>query len=263
MILEKICKQVSSRLNARKKQVSEASILKDLKSARKPHSFVKGLSQDGIHIIAEVKRASPSQGAINLMSDPNSIATSYLCHGAFGISVLTETDFFNGNPAFLKSIRDLHPEARLLMKDFVLDPFQLAEARILGADAVLLIAKALSKSQLKELVECALEFSLSPLVEVHNEDELQLALETNTSFVGINNRCLDTFKTDLSATKRLMKMIPPGITVISESGIHNGQDIKDLLPTGVRGFLVGSTLMRQEDPGLGLALLLKEANQCI
>ena len=206
-------------------------------------------------IIAEVKKGSPSKGVIRPDFDPLDIAEIYQNNGATCISVLTDERFFLGHLRFLSLIRE-QVGLPLLRKDFLFDPYQVYEASIGGADAILLIAAMLELPQLRDLAALAAELQLDVLLEVHDERELETALQVPVDLIGINNRSLHTFVTDLGTTERLAKMIPPERLIVAESGINCRADIDRLLSAGAKGFLVGESLMRQEDIGAKLQELL-------
>lgn len=218
--------------------------------------FALALSGAGRRIIAEVKKASPSKGLIRADFDPVAIAQEYSNCGASAISVLTEERFFQGGLAHLEKIRSAVP-VPLLRKDFILDPYQLAEARGHGADAVLLIAALLDDDLLRALCEQADEMGLDSLIEVHSEDELQKALKAGARLVGINNRDLRTFEVSLQTTERLAPSIPEGTVAVCESGIDGPQQIRQVESWGLRVFLIGESLMRAPSPGRKLAELLR------
>ena len=207
-------------------------------------------------VIAEVKKGSPSKGIIRPDFDPIDIAMTYEAHGASCLSVLTDERFFLGNLRFLGLIRE-RVGLPLLRKDFIIDPYQVYEARAAGADAVLLIAAILEAAQLAELVGVARELSLDVLLEVHDEADLGKALDTDCELIGINNRDLRTFVTDLAVTERLIPRIPSDRFVVTESGIFTRSDIDRLLAAGAKGFLIGESLMREEDIGAKLDELLE------
>jgi len=206
-------------------------------------------------VIAEVKKGSPSKGVIRADFDPVDIAMTYEAHGACCLSVLTDERFFLGNLRFLGLIRE-RVGLPLLRKDFIIDPYQLYEARAAGADAALLIAAILQPDQLAELVGTARELFLDILLEVHDEADLEKALTTDCELIGVNNRDLRTFVTDLAVTERLLPRIPAERFVVSESGIVTRADIDRLLAAGAGGFLVGESLMREDDMGAKLDELL-------
>jgi indole-3-glycerol phosphate synthase len=206
-------------------------------------------------VIAEVKKGSPSKGVIRPDFDPIEIASIYQKCGATCISVLTDEKFFMGHLRYLALIRE-QVALPLLRKDFMFDPYQIYEAAAGGADAVLLIAAMLEASRLDELAALARELYLDILLEVHDERELEMALRTDIGVIGINNRSLHTFVTDLSTTERLAAMIPSDRLVVAESGINSRADVLRLQSAGAGAFLVGESLMREEDIGAKLRELL-------
>ncbi|MDP4650525.1 MAG: indole-3-glycerol phosphate synthase TrpC [Haliea sp.] len=199
-------------------------------------------------VIAEVKKASPSQGVIRADFDPAAIARSYESGGAACLSVLTDVDFFQGSDAFLQQARAACT-LPVLRKDFTIDAWQVVEARAIGADAVLLIAAALEDAQMRELAETATEYGLDVLVEVHNRAELERALDLGLPLMGINNRDLHTFTTALETTLNLLPYIPGDRIVVTESGIHTAENVAFMRDAGVFSFLVGEAFMRAEQPG--------------
>lgn len=206
-------------------------------------------------IIAEVKKGSPSKGVIRADFDPLGIASIYAENGAACISVLTDSQFFLGDLAYIPAIRKI-VKVPLLRKDFIFDPYQIYEARVASADAILLIAAMLDMSRLKDLASQAHELGLDVLLEVHEEGELETALETDCKLIGINNRNLRTFETSLSTTERLAKLVPPERLIVSESGINSRNDVVRLSESGAVAFLVGESLMREADIGAKLRELL-------
>jgi indole-3-glycerol phosphate synthase len=209
----------------------------------------------GRRIIAEVKRASPSQGTIREEFEPAVLAKEFAAHGAAALSVLTEERFFRGSLLDLECVRS-EVALPLLRKDFVIDGYQLSEAKAFGADAVLLIAALLNSALLRELLDEARSLSLDPLVEVHTESELERVLEAGAPLIGINNRDLGTFEVRLETTERLLPLVPEGVTVASESGFHTIEQIRRFEALGVRIFLIGEALMRAPRPGEKLKELL-------
>ena len=199
-------------------------------------------------IIAEIKKASPSQGVIRENFQPIIIAQDYAMNGASCISVLTDKTFFQGSEAYLQMVRERCP-LPVLRKDFMIDPYQIYEARALGADCILLIVAALEDSLMHELSDVATKLGMDVLVEVHNADELQRALILDTQLMGINNRNLRTFETSLQTTLDLKAEIPSDRMVITESGIHTQADVQLMLDNDVYAFLVGEAFMRAESPG--------------
>ncbi|MBA8889472.1 indole-3-glycerol phosphate synthase [Dokdonella fugitiva] len=205
-------------------------------------------------VIAEVKKASPSRGVIRADFDPAAIAASYAAGGAACLSVLTDTDFFQGSEAYLQQARAACA-LPVLRKDFTVDPYQVYEARAIGADAILLIVAALDDAVLLELALLAAELDLDVLVEVHDEDELERALDVPAPLVGINNRNLRTFETSLDTTLRLRGRVGDGRVLVTESGIHAPADVARMREAGIDAFLVGEAFMRAPDPGAELARL--------
>ncbi|EED36988.1 indole-3-glycerol phosphate synthase [Luminiphilus syltensis NOR5-1B] len=205
-------------------------------------------------VIAEVKRASPSKGVIREHFVPAEIAASYQAGGAACLSVLTDADFFQGNEQYLREARAAC-DLPVLRKDFTIDEYQIWEARSIGADAILLIAACLESSELAALHECAGEAGLDVLVEVHTAAELEDALALHTPLIGINNRDLHTFDTSLETTLGLLGSIPGDVLVVTESGIHNPEDVQRMRSAGVHSFLVGEAFMRAENPGAELERL--------
>jgi indole-3-glycerol phosphate synthase len=208
-------------------------------------------------IIAEVKKGSPSRGIIRPDFDPLEIAEIYQNNGATCLSVLTDEQFFMGHLRFLALIRET-VSLPLLRKDFICDPYQIYETRAAGADAVLLIAACLELSQLREFHAVAVELHLDVLLEVHDEAEMETALRTDCTLIGVNNRNLRTFVTDLETTGRLARMMPAGRLLVAESGINSRADIVRLQGDGAGAFLIGESLMREENIGVKLQELLND-----
>ena len=209
-------------------------------------------------VIAEVKKASPSQGVIRADFDPAAIARSYEMGGASCLSVLTDADFFQGSEAFLHQARAACA-LPVLRKDFTIDPYQVYEARVIGADAILLIVAALDGSALLEMALIAAELDLDVLVEVHDEAELERALEIPAPLIGVNNRNLRNFEVSLDTSLRLRELVPPNRLLVAESGIRTRGDVERLRSAGVNAFLVGEAFMRGADPGTQLATLFQDA----
>jgi len=205
-------------------------------------------------VIAEVKRASPSKGLLRDPFIPSEIATSYGRHGAACLSVLTDSQFFQGGLDHLVQARAAC-ELPVLRKDFMIDPYQVVEARAHGADCILLIVAALELAQMRELESVARDLGMSVLVEVHDGAEMDLALQLETPLIGVNNRDLRTFETRLETTYALMERVPAGRMLITESGIRKPEDVRAMRSRGVGGFLVGEAFMRAPDPGRELARL--------
>ncbi|MCL2875979.1 MAG: indole-3-glycerol phosphate synthase TrpC [Betaproteobacteria bacterium] len=203
-------------------------------------------------VIAEIKKASPSNGLICLDLQPSEIARTYEAHGAACLSVLTDETFFQGSPAALKAARAAC-EIPVLRKDFFIDPYQVFEARAMGADAILLIATVLSDTRMQVFAEIARDLGMAVLVEVHDDRELERALQLDTPLIGINNRDLSTFNVSLETTLKLRPHIPPERIVITESGIRTRKDVAAMRAADVHAFLVGEAFMRTEEPGQALA----------
>jgi len=264
MILDRIIADTRAALARRKEIYPEGALRERFAQVPPPLSLTRCLRRPGISIIAEIKRASPSRGALNSTLEPAQMAMAYASAGADAISVLTETNYFHGSLADLREVRLGLAKAGmpcpLLRKDFIIDPYQLLEARAWGADAVLLIAAALGDSDLARLFENALTLGLTPLVEIHNEQELERVLLLDPPVVGINNRNLRDFTVDLAVTRRLRPLIPPSCVVISESGIREPAQMRELAALGVDAVLIGEALVTSADPAARLRDL-KEAGQ--
>lgn len=249
MILDKILAHKVHEVVAAKEKTSVAQLEDMIAKRQPPRGFedrLRKCSQDGTAIIAEVKKGSPSKGIIREDFDPLQIACAYQKAGATCLSVLTDEQFFFGHLDYLAQI-SAQVELPLLRKDFIIDPYQIYEARAHCADAVLLIAAVLDLAQLKEFHALAVQLGMDVLLEVHNAEELELALQTDCSLIGINNRCLKTFVTDLQVSEELLKLIPRQRLVVSESGIHCREDIVQLQRVGAGAFLIGESLMREDD----------------
>ena len=205
-------------------------------------------------VIAEVKKASPSKGVIRADFDPAAIAASYAAHGAACLSVLTDRDYFQGCPAYLQAARAACA-LPVLRKDFIVDPYQIVEARAMGADCILLIAAALSAAQMREFEQQAQALGLAVLVEVHNAEELDAALTLATPLIGVNNRNLRTFSVSLDTTLDLLPAIGAERIAVTESGIATAEDVTRMRANQVNTFLVGEAFMRQADPGAALSAL--------
>jgi indole-3-glycerol phosphate synthase len=248
-ILDRIVADKYEELAAARRLVPIAQLEARLLHAPPPCPFAEALRGDTISLIAEVKKASPSRGVLREDFDPVALAEAYAGAGAAAVSVLTEEPHFQGSLDDLASIRDALPDGPpLLRKDFLFDPYQLHEARVQGADAVLLIAAILGPARLAQLIDLARSLDMDALVEVHNEPELGRALAAGANLVGINNRDLRTFDVDLATTERLRPLVPPDITVVSESGIRVPADIERLQAVDVQAVLIGEALVTVADP---------------
>lgn len=223
-----------------------------------PLNFAGALMGDSVRIIAECKKASPTAGLLQPNYNPVSISDVYASNGAAAISVLTNVDHFRGSLEDLQSVSDaMNPRSiPVLRKEFVFDTYQVYESRAHGADAILLIVGILAPHDLEELIQVATRLLLQCLIEVHNEAELSLALNAGAEIIGINNRDLHTFKTDLAVTERLTKHLPNGKIIVSESGIRNREDVDRVSHAGVDAVLVGECLLTAPDPGRKLRELL-------
>ena len=251
-VLKKILARKKEEIAERSAKVSVQQLLDSAKDQSPVRGFVaaieRKLVQQQAAVIAEVKKASPSKGVIREHFEPAEIAKSYEKGGAACLSVLTDADFFQGHETFLKQAR-AGTSLPVIRKDFIIDDYQIVEARAIGADCILLIVSALSRSQLHDLNQTALELGMDVLVEVHDRAELDLALELPNKLIGINNRNLHTFETSLDTTFNLLPHIDSNRIVVSESGIHNIDDVKIMRGHDVNTFLVGEAFMRDEEPG--------------
>lgn len=264
MILDKIAEHKRQEVAQAKSRRSLESLQRGIEELEdQPRGFLRALrttaGSDWTAVIAEVKKGSPSKGVIREDFNPLTIAEIYQENGATCLSVLTDEHFFMGHLSYLAKIREV-VSLPLLRKDFICDPYQIYEARAAGADAILLIAAMLDAGQLKEYNALATELHLDVLLEVHDEAELEVALTTECELIGINNRNLQTFATDLATTERLLPLIPAGHFVVAESGLACRADILRLQRAGAKGFLVGESLMREDDIGAKLRELQGQNN---
>jgi indole-3-glycerol phosphate synthase len=218
-------------------------------------SFLAALRSEALNVIAECKRRSPSRGVLRADYDPVTIAKGYATAGAVALSVLTEPTFFDGSLDDLAAVRKA-VDVPLLRKDFIVSEYQLLEAKAAGADAVLLIVAALRRDELARLMERAAELSLDALVEVHKNDELQVALDAGARIIGVNNRNLRTLKVDVQASESLIAVMPPNVVAVSESGLRTPEDLLRLRTRGYHAFLIGERFMTTDDPGKALRDLL-------
>jgi len=254
-ILEKILATKKTEVASARQMRSEADVLREAKSRNDVRGFIRAIEDKIAHgkpgVIAEVKKASPSKGVIRESFNPAEIASSYAAHGAACLSVLTDVQFFQGSYDYLRQARAAC-SLPVLRKDFMIDPYQIAHARALGADCVLLIVAALGLNQMKELESLALELDMDVLVEIHDRDELDMALQLQTPLLGINNRNLRTFETSLQNTIDMLPLIPEGKRVVTESAILSRDDVDLMRSHGVHAFLVGERFMRADEPGQAL-----------
>jgi len=256
MFLEKIVEMKREEIRRRKSRSRQKEMEAAIPSLLPPRRFTKTVSgHSPIAVIAEIKRASPSLGMIHDRVDIAQLAGEYEKGGASAVSVLTEPHFFKGDLSHLHLVKK-EVSLPVLQKDFILDPFQIYESRVSGADAVLFIAAILDREQLHDFLDLSRSLYLDPLVEIHNEEDLEKISGLNLSLIGINNRDLRTFEVDLRTTLRLKKKIPSTSGVISESGIKNSEDVRLLKAAGVNGVLVGEILMRSSDPASKIKELL-------
>ena len=249
MILDQIVADNRLELESRKRSLPLGELKRVVSEQPPPVEFAAALRGDGIRLIAEVKKASPSRGVICPDFNPVEIAKTYASNGASAISVLTEEKYFQGSLNYLKDIRDALGDRRLplLRKDFIYDSYQVYESRAYGADGLLLIVAILAAEELQALLGLSHELDMSCLVEVHNETELKIALSSGAKIIGINNRDLKTFTVDLTVTQRLRPLIPPDKIVVSESGIKDRADTESLRQWGVDAALIGESLMSAPD----------------
>lgn len=252
MFLERIVEAKRAEVEQLRRQVKSNPFPAGQDSVR---SLAKAIAAPGLAVIAEVKPASPSKGVIRGEVDPVKTAQGYAAGGAAAISVLTDEPFFHGKKESLAQVRKAVKQP-LLRKDFILDPLQVEESRSLGADAILLIAAMLTERELIALRHEAYNYGLEVLIEVHGEDELERALAAEPDVLGINNRNLSTFETDLAVTERVRPRVPAGIPVIGESGVASPGDVQRLQAAGVDGVLIGEYLMRQSSPRAAVEELL-------
>ncbi|ALO47335.1 indole-3-glycerol phosphate synthase TrpC [Pseudohongiella spirulinae] len=255
-ILEKILTHKQFEIQRNSQAVSMAmqdKLARDLVAERR--GFIRAM-RERMHaqqaaVIAEIKKASPSKGLIREDFDPATLARQYAEGGATCLSVLTDEQYFQGSNAYLQQARAAC-ELPVIRKDFIIDPYQIAEAGAIGADCILLIVAALNPVRLRELAACAADYQLDVLVEVHNETELDIALAGGFDLIGINNRNLHDFHTDLEITFRLAELVPDDKLIVTESGISTAADVKRMMSRGIYGFLIGETFMRAPDPGAKL-----------
>jgi len=261
-ILDRICAEKRKLVAEQKGRRNIKELLDRAKDQAPPRGFARSLDSHidkmGWGIIAEIKKASPSAGVIRPNFEPAQLARAYQRGGAACLSVLTDQKFFQGSDADLGAARSAC-DLPVLRKDFLVDPYQVVEARALGADAVLLIVAALTDAELSQMEDIALGYQMDVILEVHDDGELERALKLKSPLIGINNRDLKIMKTDLATTERLAPKVPAGKVVISESGLEGPGDLKRMAEIGVKRFLIGEALMRRADVEQALKVLLAGA----
>ncbi len=257
-ILKTILTRKVEEIRAGAQQCSLAELSRQVEGAPPVRGFYQAMADRVAAgqpaVIAEIKKASPSKGVIRADFDPEAIARSYEQHGAACLSVLTDVDFFQGHPRYLQQARAA-TALPVIRKDFIIDPWQVYEARVMGADCILLIVAALGDAQLLELTLLARELGMDVLVEVHDAEEMERALALPTPLIGVNNRDLRSFAVSLETTLALLSQVPDDRLLVTESGIHTVEDVQTMRAAGVHAFLVGEAFMRQPDPGRALAAL--------
>ena len=261
-ILDRICVEKRKQVAEQKGRRNIKELLDRAKDQAPPRGFAKSLDtlidKLGWGIIAEIKKASPSAGVIRADFKPELLARGYQRGGAACLSVLTDQKFFQGSDADLGAARSAC-DLPVLRKDFMVDPYQVVEARALGADCILLIVAALSDAELPQMEDIALGYGMDVLIEVHDEAELERALKLKSPLIGINNRDLKIMKTDLATTERLAPLVPKDRVIVSESGLEGPGDLKRMAQIGVKRFLIGEALMRRADVEQALKVLLAGA----
>lgn len=257
-ILKKIIHRKQEEISTRKQIIAESSLIDKIQEASSVRGFVNSMRQKIAAgepaVIAEIKKASPSKGVIREDFKPAEIAKSYQQGGASCLSVLTDIDFFQGSDEYLKQARAAC-DLPVIRKDFIIDTYQIYEARAMGADCILLIVAVLTDEQMSTLYSLARDLGMDVLIEVHDEEELQRSLPLGADLVGINNRNLRTFETSLNTTIDLLSQIPKNRIVVTESGIHSVDNIKLMRDHQVNAFLVGEAFMRADEPGTELKKL--------
>jgi indole-3-glycerol phosphate synthase len=261
-VLDRICATKRAVVAVAKQQRPPSVLEAEARQASPPRGFIRALegalAAGRPGLIAEIKRASPSGGLIRGDFDPATLARAYQRGGATCLSVLTDEPYFQGRPEHLQAARGA-AGLPVLRKDFILDIYQVVEARAMGADCILLIMAALADAEAKELEATAYEYRMDVLIEVHDADELQRALRLKSRLIGINNRNLKTLKTDLAVTEELARLVPQDRILVSESGLHSPDDLARMARAGARCYLIGEALMRQSDVEMATRAILAPA----
>ena len=247
--LDKIIPRTKLDLDSRRSRVSQDELINKIQDIPSPIDFYQAFKEDKLHLIAEIKKASPSKGIFDTNLDVEKLATTYIDNGATAISVLTDNPFFKGSLEDLKAVKAISSikNVPVLRKDFIVDPYQIYESRYWGADAILLIAVCLTNNEIAEFQELASSLSMAALIEVHSEEEFFRVSELNPKLLGINNRDLASFDTDLSVTSGIAPRVSQKTIVVSESGIHNSLDARSVRAAGSDAILVGESLITSKN----------------
>ena len=258
MILSRIIEEKKKELEKAQRDVSLSALKKEAESVYIKSSFKKNISRKGhINLIAEIKRSSPSKGVIRRDFDPVRIGLAYNAAGAGAISVLTDERFFDGKLEYIKMVKE-RVTIPVLRKDFIIDEYQVYQSAVAGADAILLIANILTQEELNRYYSLAKDLGMDVLMEVHNAEEVEKALSTPASIIGINNRDLEDFNVDISVTQQLIRLIPENKIIVSESGIETYEQVMFLKSLGVNAVLIGETFMKSENIGEKVRELIRE-----
>lgn len=252
-LLEELLRSTRARLEETKRKISTEVLEQRIAATESPRGFEAALRQHDLSVIAEIKRASPRAGDLNPELKVAEVARAYRAGGAAAISVLTEPDYFKGSLDDLTAVREVG--LPILRKDFILDPFQVLESRAVGADAVLLIVRV-TKGNLQELVDATRALAMDPLVEVHEEDEIELAVDAGATMIGINHRDLETFEVDPARTSKLVAGLPEEVLPIALSGVSERAEVEELQRAGARAILIGESLVTSDDPTAKLRMLI-------